>query len=465
MYGLVYGETRRSDAALISGFVYLFLPYRFTDLFSRGDLGEFAAFAILPFALWGYRALGRNKVGRRSLVGTLTAIVHGAVWFFHPLIGVLFTGLVILLQLAQLFGAENSKQGRALALYGSCVLLLGTLMAIVYLAPAILERPLIHLENLRKFCTPTTKYLVGWTALISPGFFSVGWPTLLGAAVLVVASLFPPTRRRLIAGVPLWLLTLSALAFVSMSLVTNVWFSRYFWEASPFGMYLLYPFRLLGFAGLFSAIAIGLVWTALVPATWRDAGWLGAVALSFVIALSNQSYNNPVYVVAPTSEQMIPAVIRFNGLVTTVVSDEFLPATVPQAPTLNQGRLGLVSMDPSGISIDGGTGAVGNSARVKVRRFGPLSYRIEAQARLPGSFDLNVFYYPGWTVETVRGPGKVSQSPSPKGFIRLSLPVPGDYYLTENFGSTPLRDASALISSLAFLLSYPLLWCLSRWVF
>lgn len=460
VYGLVYGETRRSDVALISGFVYLFLPYRFTDLFLRGDLGEFAAFSVVPFALWGFRALGRCKAERRPLVGALTAAAQGATWFLHPLIGVILTGLLIALLILQLFATENRKEGRSLALFGGCVVVLGTLIATVYIAPAILERPLAHLENLRQFCRPTTKYLVGWTALTSPGFFGVGSPTLVGALILVALWVFPPTQRRLMRGaghwLP-WLLSLSVLSFLCMSLTTDIWFSKWFWDATPFGMYLLYPFRLLGFAGLFAAIAIGLLWMSLVPERWLELGWLGAVAVSVIIVVESSGYNKADYINAPTPIEMNPEVIRNTGMITTVVSDEFRPATATQAPTVTQQDFGLVNTNPAGIRIDGGSGAIGNYALVKVRKLGPLRYGIQAHAWLPGSFDLNVFYFPGWTLEKVRGPAKVSQSPSPNGFIRLSLPVAGDYDLIEYFGSTPLGTLSALMSLFALVLSYPLL--------
>src|SRR5207302_8333367 len=39
-FGLIRGETRRSDAALVGALVFVALPYRATDLFVRGDLAE-----------------------------------------------------------------------------------------------------------------------------------------------------------------------------------------------------------------------------------------------------------------------------------------------------------------------------------------------------------------------------------------------------------------------------------------
>jgi uncharacterized membrane protein len=165
VYGLVYGETRRADAALISQSIYLFLPSRFTELFLRGDLTEFAACSIAPFALWGHRALGRIRENRRPLVGVITAVAYRAVRFFHPLIGLLLAGIVAMPVPPQVVEADDRRDGWRRALFGGCVTLLATVMASVYLAPALLEQSVVRLEN-RGFCQLTTKYLVNWWALV-----------------------------------------------------------------------------------------------------------------------------------------------------------------------------------------------------------------------------------------------------------------------------------------------------------
>src|SRR3954469_16119902 len=74
-YALVFGETRQRDAALVGAIAYLASPYRIGDLYSRGDLGEFACLAVLPLVIAVYRAAGREALPRRARHLTIVASV------------------------------------------------------------------------------------------------------------------------------------------------------------------------------------------------------------------------------------------------------------------------------------------------------------------------------------------------------------------------------------------------------
>ncbi|MGH7925457.1 MAG: hypothetical protein ACREQH_12795 [Candidatus Binatus sp.] len=460
VYGLVYGETRRSDAALISGTVYLFLPYRFTDLFLRGELGEFAAYSIVPFALWGYRALSRVRADRRPLVGALTAIAHGVVWFFHPIVGLILTLIVAVLLPLQAVAARDRREGWQQGLFGGCVVLLATVLASVYLVPAFLEQSLVRLENLWQFCRPTTKYLVNWRALLQFGFFSVGSPTIVGAVVLAAGLIFPPTRRKL-ANTLVWWVP----ALLYLPLLTDFRFSVWFWRVSPFGRYLLFPWRLLGFVGLFAAVGIGAMWASLIPKEWRKSGWLGAITLSLLVAISSNGYNRAAFVGAPSTDQLRPEAIRHAGMQTTLVADEYLPRTVtmpPREPKIADVDTFVRLVPDPAMQNPVWVPVTRDLVSAQATKISPLRYAIDVRASQAGSFDLYAFAFPGWKVETLAGPAAARQSTSPLGFIRLSLPVAGHYRLTEYFGSTPLRTVSGLTSLLAFLSVYPFLWYLNR---
>jgi 6-pyruvoyl-tetrahydropterin synthase related domain len=454
-YGLAYGETRRRDAALISGFIYLFLPYRFTDLFVRGELTEFAAYSILPFALWGYRALGRARAERRPLIGAGTAVAHAVVWFCHPIIGVMLTGTVALMLLWQVVSARDRGEGWRQGLYSGCVALFGTLMASVYLGPAFLERSLVRIDNLRRYCQPTAKYLVNWRDVVVSGPYSAGAPTIVGAVVLAICMAFPLTRRKTKAAL-IWLLPV-----LYLPLLTNLGFSLWFWRVLPFGRYLLYPWRPLGFVGLFAATGVGIMWSSLIAVEWRRARWLGAIAVSLFVAASSNGYNKASYVSSPAPEQLRPNVIRDGRIVTTLAADTYLPRTVREPPKVPGWMLRRMSHFTVGLA-DAMVPVTEDSVSTQTTEIAPARYAIEARASRPGFFDMYVFDFPGWKVKTLSGPSAAVESTSPLGYVRVTLPAAGRYQLIAYFGSTPLRTVAGLTSLSALLLAYPFLWYLDR---
>ncbi|MFZ0889543.1 MAG: hypothetical protein WA005_13900 [Candidatus Binataceae bacterium] len=389
VYGLVYGETSRGDGALIGALVYLFLPYHFTDLFRRGELSEFAAYSIVPFALWGYRALGRTTKAGRAWIGALTAVAHGAVWFYHPIIALCLTALVAMLLCFQVLGACGRRGTLRYACFGLCVALLGTLLASVYLAPAWFEQSLVRLDKLRLYCQPTTKYLVNWRWLFQFGFFSVGTPSTVGAVVLAAGCALPRIRRNM-TGAILWWLP----AVLYLPLMVDCRFSVWLWRVVPLGRYILFPWRLMGFVGLFAAIGTGVMWASLTPLEWRKLRWAGAALAGLLIALSSNGYNRAGFVSSLGSARLRPAAIRGGGMITTVAADEFLPRTVaipPEFPRYSQVLPAPLEVAP---------------AVVHAREVTPLRYAIDAQVSKPTILDLRVFDFPGWRVETLRGPAK-----------------------------------------------------------
>lgn len=454
-YGLAYGESGRHDAALISGFVYLFLPYRLTDLFVRGELTEFAAYSILPFALWGYRALGRTRGDRRPLIGALTAVAHAAVWFCHPIVGLMLTGTVAVIILGQVVGARDRSDAKRQALYSACVAVFGTLIASIYLLPAILERSLVRFDNLERYCQPTTKYLINWRELAGLRSFSVGLPTIVGVLVLTICMVLTATRQKVKRSLIWWLPLLYA------PLITNLPFSVWFWRVFPAGRFLLFPWRPLGFIGLFAATGIGIMWSSLIGAEWRRTRWLGAVTLSLIVAASGLSYNKASFVSYPSPDELKPNVIRDSRLVTTLAADEYLPRTVRQPPKFPSWILRRAAQLAPNLADTMGP-VTEKSVSTETTEIAPGRYVIDARASQPAFFDLYLFAFPGWEVRTVKGPSMAVQSTSPLGYIRLMLPAAGSYQLVEYFGSTPLRNVVAWTSEAALLMAYPSLWYFDR---
>jgi hypothetical protein len=137
--------------------------------------------------------------------------------------------------------------------------------------------------------------------------------------------------------------------------------------------------------------------------------------------------------VLPMLEREVPASADAvkRAVVSTVVSDEYLPVGVSRAPTGYRPRFA----EPVGMGVTMGTTLQSGTG-----------YNFIVSSGDHGMLELNCHWFPGWQVTTRSGPGQAEVIRSPSGSVRVVMPVRGEYRLFVHFGSTPLRTASAAAS-------------------
>ncbi len=449
VYRLIFGETGRSDAALLGAIVFIYSPYRLSQLFVRGDLSEFAAYSLVPFVLWGYRELNRAEPSRTPLIGTATALAHAATLFCHVLIGLYTTEIVGAMLLLEVFWHRENMLRRAVL--GSVVVILAIALAAIYLGPAWFEGRLVRLENLRygNWYAPNN-LIFPWRLIFQSGLRSVGLASAVGIVAAAMSFVLPKVRQNASSVIGWWLPVI-----VILSLTLKSGWTRWFWIWFPLASFIQFPWRLLGFVGLFASVGIGVSWTLIVSERWRAFRWLGAISLALGVAYIEQPYrcfthggiDVPDTLTTPAGILAQPTDHARYGLYTTVFANEYLPVTVRQPRLL-----------PSNVKLVIGAG----KAATKVTQPCPLRYLVEAQAELPSALDLQVFNFPGWKAATLSGPAEAHLLSSNEGLIRLYLPQPGDYRIEVYFGMTTVRVVASAITLLALLLIYPILWELNR---
>ena len=93
MYWFTYKVTSKKTAALISAFIYMVAPYKFTDIYSRNAMGEYAAFIFIPMIFQGvYELINNEKKGNYMLVigATLLILSHTITTIYVVLFACLF---------------------------------------------------------------------------------------------------------------------------------------------------------------------------------------------------------------------------------------------------------------------------------------------------------------------------------------------------------------------------------------
>ncbi len=414
-YALAYSETRHRAAALLAALSYTYLPYRSSQLFERGNLSEYAAYALLPLVLLGHRQL--LVQGRPLAAATLAALAHAGVLLSHALSGLYTTGLLALWLLWQL------RARPARALLGWCSWGLGLGLAAIYLLPAFFERHQVH-SYMATF-GPFKSYLntLSWSQALQPSY--TPGPLFLGFSLLWLASLTRPSWRAGWRRVHPWM----ALAWISY--LTLFHWAAPLWRVLPFGTEIQFPWRLLGLVGLLAALGMAEGWAAAVPPSSGRNRWVGLLLLLGPLWLTAQLR------VRPSGPLLLtPEAIRAEN-VSTCSADEYLPIGVSFSPRpYRPGPVWSLSRDIQ-VQLDSRNG---------------FDHLLRVQAARPGEVAVGIYYFPGWRLE---GGGMLVRGGD--GFLRIVLPQAGSYALRLTFANTPFRNAATLLSLLSLVCMLPLL--------
>ena len=296
---LVRGETRRDDAALVAAVAYIFTPYRFVDLYMRGDLAEYAALCFIPLALWCYRELARCRPELRVRFALGASVSHALILISHTIVGQWATeaiALVALLSILPAWFRGDRRPGLAtlLAMAGAVGL------AAFYVLPALLEKKFASLEFLTNGYYTASDHLVPWQLFFRFRYFdynvdgifrdpasirmpfTIGIPLAACAGLALLCLFARGSRRRLVPGLIWWLLVAVLLYLMTPS-------AEQLWPALPFGEYIGFPWRLLALVATFGAAAVGATWAAAIPpgSRWR---WPLALAALVAVGLEGQHY-------------------------------------------------------------------------------------------------------------------------------------------------------------------------------
>jgi hypothetical protein len=418
LFGLVLGETRRSDAALLAAVFFVFMPYHMGDLFVRGDLAEYLALSWLALAIWAYRALERRP---RLPVYVGAALAHAALLFTHTLMALWGTELIAVVLLPHALRLARAKDWRRLgALAATLAAAVG--LSAVYTLPALFERSQVHIDQL----IDPQRHLDLFENFGSAASFytpGIGYLGPIPAIFFLVAAVRAFRRDAAIRRTFPWWLGVLALLFLMLPV------SRPVWHLFPFARYLQFPWRVLGLVSVLLPVAIGLTWATAIPASHRHRLTLSSALALLCALLALRLIHIDNWFRADAFAESTAGIA--DGM---TAADEYLPALVqPSRPRAEP----VVHASAPGIRVH------------SAMRAG-VGFRVRFDADRAGTIDLGHFWFPGWTARS----RSVSVQPSNEGLIRLSVPRAGSYDVAIRFGSTPIRTFATVIS--IFTLLFPL---------
>lgn len=379
--------------AMVAGLAYVYTPFRIRELYWQGDFPQYLGLSLLPWVMDGLHAyLQEGGWRRRWTAGVLYALFL----LSHNITAML--GTIALAGYGVLaWAAERPPRRR---IWGALWALgVGIGLAAFFIVPALIDRPLVHLDRLLQGHFDFRKHFLGLGRLLS--FVpvqdqSMGNPQevlTLGAHQILLAaagllSWGKWTHRQRMLAIGAWI-SLGGM----IGLMTEP--SRLLWEHVPLLAYAEFPWRWLGVAGIPVAMLIGLGIEGLRPG-WRALG--GALAgLGLILGIAPLLYPFGRFTVLREATLAdLQAFDRAAGLTGLTSVGELLPRTVT-APTIAGSPLEeAYRRGEEPIRLDRMTLPFG--AEVTTLKVQPLDQRFRVVFPHEAKVRFWVFAFPGWRV-------------------------------------------------------------------
>lgn len=395
-------------ASLAGSIVYIYVPYRFVDLYVRGSIGENMAFAFLPLIFGSiYKIKKKQKIFWPILAFSITGLIlsHNVIAFIF--IPVFFTYALLVLK---------SHYKKLITFF-----LMGVIAAAFFWVPALTDLKYVAFPNID--VSQATSHLVSISKLILP-IWGYGpnpnntnpLPVQLGMVTIGVFLALTAKRileKRKLQNIDFFLLT-SAIAIVLMTTLSTP-----LWQISSFSKLIQFPWRLLSIIVFSSS-----VFAAYLINNQKNAKILFLI-ISVAAICSTIAYSKPdVFVNRQDSYYST------NESSTTVL-DEYLPVWVKQKPVGRADRK---------VEISKGVGAI-TSQTIK-----PSNYQFDIKADSSVNITIKSFYFPGWIVKL--GNQNISTTQDIYGLIGFSLPQ-GSHKVHVYYGLTAIHLMSELLSTAA----------------
>jgi hypothetical protein len=129
------------SGGVLSALLYTYAPYHALDIYVRGDVAEFWAYAFVPLVFLGLWKIYKENKWRYVV---LAAVSFALVVISHNLTAVMISPFLALLTLFLAFKARNKKT----FFYLGAAFIIGVMLAAFYWLPAILEMQYANVNSL-----------------------------------------------------------------------------------------------------------------------------------------------------------------------------------------------------------------------------------------------------------------------------------------------------------------------------
>ena len=398
-------------ASAAGAVVYLYSPYRFTDIYVRGSIGEVLAFGFLPIIFGCIIKIGKQ----RKTYLPILAISIALLIISHNLIAAIVVPFFIIFSVFLV--KKNNRQILS-------AFILGILISAFFWIPAIYDLQFVSFLKIKM--TEIPNHLVSITDLIIPrwnygplpqsqGGFSVQIG-LVSLAILTTSIYLQIKSRRKIKLVNFLIISILVSAF----LMTR--YSSIFWQTIPKAEVIQYPWRLLFLITLATAILCAYI------VDYSKKKTVVAGSIIFFSFISTISYTRPVAFINR------PDNYYATNEDTTAIFDEYQPLWVREKP-----------QDRANQKIE-----VGQDATIVSSKIEATNYQAVIKASDKTTVRVNTIFFPGWKASVDGNDVDITYQDNDYGLMSFKLPK-GEHKVIIKYGKTPVHLASEIISLVALI--------------
>ena len=403
-------------ASILGAFLYTYAPYRFVELYVRGDVGENLAFAFVPLVLFFIYRFYKNKNTSDILLG---AISLGLLILSHNAISLMFSPLVFLYCVYLAFIAKDKKIFVNLL----SLIILGFGLAAFFWIPALLEGK-YTLRNIVTKGGYISRFVDFKNLIFSPwsygssGEFTVQLGVIQWLSLILSPLLFYKFFRA--RDKNMWLILglffITCAAIFLMLPISNV-----FWQRIMLLQNFQFPWRFLAIT-IFTTAVLGAFLIKFTPGKLRI--WLTAILIIIVLIISKDYIKPQSYLFKPESFYSgIYNSTTDTGESSPIWSVRFMEKT-PKAH----------------IEVIDGKAAIKELERSATYH----SYQILVSKR--SLFKENTLYFPGWEIKANNIPLNIQfQNMQYRGIMLFYLDK-GNYVVQVRYSETRLRLISDVLS-------------------
>jgi len=419
----------KSLESFIGAFIYIWAPYRFSNIFVRGSVGEATVFVFIPLLFLGIDLSRKHFKWSTIMIGSLA--ISGII-LSHAIVALLVLGAAFLYFIIQLIFEKNKL--RFLSIF-TVILTLGIMLSSYYLIPAISYKKYtqfnerFQLKYDGQFATISeliySKWGYGFSTPRKPDSmsFQVGIAQWLTIILVVSLLFFYLIKKRKIKQLEfacglILIFTLAVFLILPKSSFVWAFLAQNFFSID-------FPWRLLTIA-VFSSSALGTYLLFLLPKK------LKLIFLLLLIGIALYTNRNHLRVNQYTN---IPLDLYLLSERTTNTYDEYLPkwADGQEIEKMKKGGTIEVKNDIEIVDI-----------KSKMNR---LSFNYKS-SKIP-EFTVHLSYFPGWEVSIDNA--KTDLSYNDQGLMKFQG-LGGEHKVLINYRGTILMQIAKIISLITLLL-------------
>jgi hypothetical protein len=417
-----------TEGGLLGAFLYMFAPYRFVDLYVRGDIGEHVAFAFIPLVLYFILKLSKKKSFLYIAGG---AISIAGLMLSHNAMVLMFFPIIILYILYLHFFSKTSKNFLVNSLF---LLILGFGISSFFWIPAFFEgkytlRDIVTSGEYKSRFVNFKNLIYGpWSYGITGQFtVQIGILHLILTILALPASVFLYVRKN-----KLWIFSLGLFLILLISLFLMLPYSNFIWEKIRLLQKFQFPWRFLAISVFATSVIGGLV-LSILPKQYKLFALF--IFLVGVFVFNKDYWHAKGFLVKPeTFYKGVYNSTTDTGESSPIWSVRFMEKR-PRAH----------------IEVISGKANIQETFRNSTKH----EYIINSlgQARIKE----NTLYFPGWSVKVDGVPVSLQfQDPNSRGLMTFFIPQ-GKHVITVIFGETRLRLLADFLSVVSMIL---ILWFL-----